>query len=318
MLLQNHGKLPAWKLAAELEVSVRTIYRDVEALSAAGVPVYAERGPGGGVALVDSYRTNLTGLNADEARALFMLNIPAPLTDLGVGRELKAALLKLTAALPSGSRQDEGWVRGRIHLDSSWWFQDEPAPQLQKLYQAVLQDRKLAITYRHEHFSAVTEREVEPYGLAAKARVWYLVAARQGWPRVYRVGRVLQATLLEERFERPAGFDLPAFWERWCQEFERGRSDYPVRVRVSPALTPLLPLYFGDSLREQLTQTGPPDERGWLPLTLNFESLETARDRLLAFGRALEVLEPEPLRLSLIDVAEQVVEFYRERNRRDR
>ncbi len=313
MLLQARGKLPAWKLAEELEVSERTIYRDLEALSTAGVPVYAERGPGGGVALVDSYRTDLTGLNADESRALLMLSIPAPLADLGVGQELKGALLKLAASLPSGRRQDEGWVRQRIHLDSSWWFQDEPAPHLRALHQAVWQDCLLEITYRHEQRGITTVQVVEPYGLVAKASVWYLVAAREGRPRVYRAGRVVQARMLEQRFERPADFDLAAFWEVWCEEFEHNRPDYPVRVRVSPALAPLLPLYFGDGIQQQLAQAGPPDEHGWLRLTLNFESLEAARDRLLDFGRAVEVLEPAPLRLSLVDVAEQIVAFYRER-----
>ncbi len=312
MLLQTRGKLPAWKLAKELEVSERTIYRDVEALSSAGVPVYAERGPGGGVALVDSYRTTLTGLNADEARALFMLNIPAPLLDLGVGQELKAALLKLAAALPSGRRQDEGRVRQRIHLDAAWWFQDEPAPQLQKLHQAVWQDRKLEIAYRHEHQNIVTIRVVEPYGLVAKASVWYLVAARQGRLRVYRAGRVVQARALDECFERSPDFDLAGFWTGWCEAFERDRPEYPVRVRIAPALSQALPYYFGDDIHTRLAQAGPPDEHGWLQLTLTFESLEAARDRLLDFGRAVEVLEPEPLRLSLIDVAEQIVAFYKE------
>ena len=132
MLLQARGRMTAQELAAELEVSERTIYRDINALSASGVPVYAESGPGGGCALLDSYRTNLTGLTADEARALFMLNIPAALDQLGVTQELKAALLKLSAALPEARRRDEERIRQRIHLDSTWWFQaEEPLPHLQ-------------------------------------------------------------------------------------------------------------------------------------------------------------------------------------------
>ncbi len=313
MLLQTRGKLPAWKLAKELEVSERTIYRDVEALSMAGVPVYAERGPGGGVSLVDSYRTTLTGLTADEAQALFMLNIPAPLFDLGVGQQLKAALLKLVAALPVGRQQDEGRVRQRIHLDASWWFQDEPAPLLQKLHQAVWQDRKLEIAYRHEHQNIMTTQVVEPYGLVAKASVWYLVAARQGRLRVYRAGRVVQVRALEECFERSSDFDLAEFWAGWCQAVEHDRPEYPVRVRVSPALAQALPYYFGAGIHTRLAQASPPDEHGWLQLTLIFESLEAARSRLLDFGRAVEVLAPDPLRLSLLDLAEQVVAFYKER-----
>src|SRR5512147_2861952 len=143
MLLQARGRMTAQELARELEVSERTIYRDINALSASGVPVYAESGPGGGCALLDSYRTNLTGLTADEARALFMLSIPAPLDQLGVGQELRAALLKLSAALPSSRRPDEERARQRIHIDSLAWFQGEdPVPHLHTLQQAVWQDRR--------------------------------------------------------------------------------------------------------------------------------------------------------------------------------
>lgn len=313
MLLQARGKTPARKLAEELGVSERTIYRDVEALSVAGVPVYGERGPGGGVALVEQYRTDLTGMNEDEARALFMLNIPAPLAKLGVSQELKTALLKLAAALPAGRRREQDWVRQRIHLDSSWWFQDEPAPHLHTLHRAVWEDRRLQIRYRHEHFQAETERVVEPYALAAKASVWYLAAAHGGAMRVYRVSRVVEARLCAERFERRADFDLATFWAGWCEELERSRPNYPVKVRAAPELWPLLPFYFGDEVRAQAEQAGSRDEAGWMLLELRFERLEDARDRLLGLGRAVEVLEPEALRLSLVDVAQQIVAFYASR-----
>src|SRR5512139_384786 len=195
MLLQARGRMTAQELAQELEVSERTIYRDINALSASGVPVYAESGPGGGCALLDSYRTNLTGLTADEARALFMLSIPAPLDQLGVTQELKAALLKLSAALPEARRHDEERVRQRVYLDSLNWFQaEEAAPYLQTLYRAVWDDRKVAITLRVQ-FDAFIDAQIEqviaPYGLVSKAGVWHIVAARHGVAqhdqlRVYR------------------------------------------------------------------------------------------------------------------------------------
>jgi predicted DNA-binding transcriptional regulator YafY len=153
ILLQTRGRMTARKLAEELEVSERTIYRDIEALSEAGVPVYAERGPGGGCALLESYRTNLTGLNDEETRALFMLStpasIPAPLVELGVSQELKSALLKLSAALPASQRQEEERARQRVHLDSvAWSRSEEPVPHLAMIHKAVWRDLRLLITFQ--------------------------------------------------------------------------------------------------------------------------------------------------------------------------
>jgi len=208
LLLQARGRMTAQELADEVEVSQRTIYRDVEALSMAGVPVYADRGPGGGFALLDRYRTTLTGLNRDEVRALFMLSIPEPLAQLGLDGELKAALLKLSAALPEARRPDEALVRQRFHLDSAWWFQpEEPVPHLPALQQAVWEDRRLHLAVRLP-FDTRVEWLVDPYGLVAKAGVWYLVCARKNHLRVHRVSDVLTAHVADERFQRPADFDL--------------------------------------------------------------------------------------------------------------
>ena len=311
MLLQTRGSLTAQELADELEVSVRTIYRDLQALSTAGVPVYAERGPGGGCSLLESYRTTLTGLTPQEARALFMLNIPAPLDQLGVTQELKAALLKLSAALPASRRGEEERSRQRIHLDSSWWFQAEEAvPCLPAIQQALWQDRKLRLTYRAD-FGTQVQQVVAPYGLVAKASVWYLVYAHPaGDVRALQVSRVAEAIILAETFQRPPGFDLTDFWKGWCAEFEEGRFRYMATVRVAPNLVPLLPYYFGEDFRNLLVQAPPPDAEGWITLTLPFESLLAARTRILGFGRAVEVLEPEVLRKSVIDFAEQITAFY--------
>lgn len=310
MLLQARGRMTAEKLAQELEVSVRTIYRDIDALSVAGVPVYAERGIGGGFALLDSYRTTLTGLTHDEVRALFMLSIPAPLTELGVSQELRAALLKLAAALPATRRREEERVRQRIHLDSVWWFQsEEPVPHLQTIQQAVWQDHKLYLTYRLP-FETQVQRLVDPYGLVAKAGVWYLVYCRDDHLRAIRVSRVLAAHIADECFERPAGFDLATFWLGWCAAYEENRPYYPVKVRVAPNLVPVLPQCFDDDVREMIANAGSPDSGGWVTLTLPFETLEAARARILGFGRAVEVLEPEVLRKSVIDFATQIVDFY--------
>jgi predicted DNA-binding transcriptional regulator YafY len=309
MLLQTRGKMTAHRLAHELEVSERTIYRDIDALSFAGVPVYGEPGPEGGYALLDSYRTTLTGLTEGEVRALFMLSIPAPLAELGVSQELKAALLKLSAALPDARRSDEERVRQRFYLDSVWWFQDEESvPHLRTLYQAVLQDRRITITYRLP-FGIEVEHQVEPYGLVAKAGVWYLVYGRDG-VRVHRVSHLSDASLSDEVFQRPADLNLEAFWKEWRVQREESQADYPVTVRVAPDFIPALPGHFGHCVRTRIAQAGPPDAEGWITLELAFESLEDARARLLGFGRAVEVLEPLALRMSVLDFATQIVALY--------
>ena len=320
MLLQARGRMTAQVLAEELEVSVRTIYRDLDALSMAGVPVYAERGPGGGCALLDSYRTTLTGLTEDEMRALFMLSIPAALAELGVDHELKAALLKLSAALPTTRRHVEERVRQRIHLDSEGWFESrEAVPHLHTIQQALWQDRRLRIVYQLR-FEAQAEWVVAPYGLVAKANIWYLVCERKGSIRVYRVSRVLDARIVDEICERPADFDLSAFWHDWCAVIEENRPTYPVTVRVSPELVQWIPYYWGQTISEALTRSADrvsvsqPDGEGWVTLTLPFESLEDARDRILGWGRAIEVLAPVALRCSVLDHAEQIVRLYSDRS----
>jgi len=306
MLLQTRGTQTAQSLAAELEVTERTIYRDVTALSAAGVPVYTERGPGGGIALVEDYRTNLTGLNADEVRALFMLSIPAPLDQLGVGAELRTALLKLSAALPS-SRQAEGsTARQRIHLDAAWWFQsEEPTPHLKTIQAALWSNRKLELVYRSD-FGASVEMVLAPYGLVAKASVWYLVGAREDHLRVLRISRIQQAGLGAEGFEYPATFDLASFWKSWCDEFESSRPQIPVTLRVSPALAQIL----SENRPETLMSPPKIEPDGWQTITLTFESIESARTRILGYGGAAEVLEPLALRRSVQDFARQTLARY--------
>ena len=239
MLLQTRGRMTAQELAEALEVSVRTIYRDIDALSAAGVPIYADPGPGGGCALLDDYRTNLTGLNEDEVRALFMLSVPAALSELGFGGELRAALLKLSAALPAERRQDAAWVRQRIYLDwTAWQPAEEPAPHLQTIQRAVWEDRKLWLAYQLEYgaYRQRFERLVAPYGLVAKAGIWHLVCAADGRLRVYGVARLAEVQLTAEPFARPDDFDLSEFWQQWCRDDREMRARFPVTVRMSPHL----------------------------------------------------------------------------------
>jgi predicted DNA-binding transcriptional regulator YafY len=312
MLLQARGQLTAAQLARELEVSSRTVCRDMDALSAAGVPVYGIPGRAGGYALLDSYRTTLTGLTEGEVQAMFMLSIPTPLKELGVSQELRAALLKMAAALPGSHRHDEVRVRQRIHLDSAWWFQgDESVPHLHTVHKAVWQDRKIRIEWlsRSGHEQTI-EQVVDPYGLVAKASVWYVVCDIDGHIRARRVSRLLDVQTLDEGFERPADFDLAVFWQAWCTEFENSRPTYPVKARVAPQFVQELPWFFGERIRERIEGAGSPDAEGWITMELPFESLWAARNRLLDFGGAVEVLEPEPLRLNIIDYAQQILKRY--------
>ncbi|UCF60532.1 MAG: YafY family transcriptional regulator [Anaerolineaceae bacterium] len=308
MILQTQGRRTAQELAEELEVSERTIYRDIEALSIAGVPVYATRGPGGGCDLLNSYRTSLTGLNEDEVRALFMVSIPAPLAQLGVDQKLKTALLKITSAMSTTYQHLEQWIRPRIHVDVVPWFQtEEPVPHLATLHQAVNRDRRIKINYQL-HFDAQATWVVDPYGLVTKASVWYLVCAREGKIRVYRISRILDVKILDDNFERSEDFELADFWKAWCSDAEESHPRYSVKARISNELLPYIRTYFSDLLIDIDEKTESHEE--WIETNLHFETFEAARNRILGFGRAIEVLKPDALRLSVIDFASQIVDHY--------
>lgn len=310
MLLQTHPRLTARTLAEELEVSERTIYRDVVALSAAGIPIYTESGPGGGIALIENYHTNLTWMSPEEAQALSMLTIPAPLADLGVDKALKTALLKLAAALPHSSRVVQTQAQQRIHLDATWWFQSEaPSPYLETIKHAVWGDRLLRITYQGD-FNYIGEQVVAPYGLVAKTSVWYLVYAHAGHIRTRRVSQILAADLHDETFNRPKNFDLAEFWHRWCADYEQNRSFYTVRARVSPVLVERLPALLQENRPDHLTAPPAITDTDWPTITLQFENFDAARTRLLGFGGAIEVLEPVALRRSMADYACQIHKRY--------
>src|SRR6266508_1135868 len=220
LLLQTRGRMTAAELANELEVSVRTVHRDVDALSEAGVPIYAERGPHGGVQLVEGYRTRLTGMTADEAEAVFLSGLPGPAAELGLGTVVTAARLKVLAALPSELRVRASRLVERFHLDAAGWFQAaEAVPHLATLSDAVWDAHQLEIEY--ERSDRTVTRILEPLGLVIKGGVWYLVARTEDQIRTYRVSRVVAARRLDERFERPDGFDLASYWTESSSAYER-------------------------------------------------------------------------------------------------
>ena len=309
ILLQTKGRLTAQVLANELGVSERTIYRDIDALSAAGIPVYCERGPGGGCALLESYRTNLTGLTRDEVRALFMLSIPAPLEQLGVDQDLRTALLKLSASLPALMQPESTRVGTRIHLDPlPWEPQEKPSPHLETMQLALWADRCLEITYRLA-FDAQVKHIVEPFGLVAKANQWYLVCSMQDAIFVIPAQNVLRADLQDQTFALPGDFNLVEFWTAWVSQQENNQPRFPVQVRISTRLLEMLEL-FKDPLLAGVTSKSKADEMGWVELTFQFRTFENARQRLLNFGGAVEILAPPALRESVRDFARQTLSVY--------
>ncbi len=306
LLLQNAERRTAAELARELEVSERTIYRDIEALCASGVPLVTQSGPGGGLSLLGRYRTNLTGMNEDELRALFMAFGPAnPLEPLGAGQSLRSAMRKLSAALNTGQREEEEKVRQRFLLDGSGWrHAQDAAPHLVALQRAVWDDHCLALRIQGM-LPVDIEIEIEPYGLVAKAGAWYLVGMVSGAARVYAVSSVLEIEAVGRRFERDTNFDLPGFWAVYCARIEQRQQHFAVTLRASPRVLP----YLRPSAE---TPPAPPDADGWCILRLAFESLEAARSRLLSYGGAVEVLAPEALRRSVADYAQQAATIYPE------
>jgi predicted DNA-binding transcriptional regulator YafY len=307
LLLQVHRKMTARELARRLEVSERTIHRDMEALGMAGVPVTAERGAGGGWMLLEEYRTNLTGLNEAEIQALFLAKPSRLLADLGLAKAGEAALIKLLAAIPSVHRRGAEDLRQRMHVDSAGWRQSEEAvPALRTLREAVWQGRKLRLTYQRGD-GATVEREVDPLGLVAKGSVWYLIAAVDGEPRSYRASRVQEAAPLDAPSIRPEGFDLAAYWEQSALQFKANLPRYPVTLRAHPTILPSLRsgAHYSRVEREQ-----PPGDDGWVVADMLFEDEHNACEFVLSLGPRVEVLEPGALRAQVIAHAAGIVALY--------
>jgi len=311
LLLQVHRRQTARELAHRLEVSERTIHRDMEALSAAGFPVFAERGTGGGWMLVEGYKTNLTGLNKDEIQALFLTKPLRVLADLGLDKASDAAMLKLSAALPSAHRDNAEHARQRIHIDPAGWNRAEEAVRLlPMLQQAVWQERKLRFTYERGGGCDPVERLADPLGLVAKGSAWYLVAAVEGEIRSYRVSRIVDAELTDDRCIRPNDFDLAGYWEQSTVNFKAQLPQYTAVVRAHPDVFPRL-RFAGRFAR--IGQAEAPDADGWRRVTLRFDVEEMAVEWALSFGAMLEVLEPAILREKVIAAAKSLLVFYAER-----
>jgi predicted DNA-binding transcriptional regulator YafY len=310
MLLQARGRVSARGLAAEFEVSVRTIHRDIDQLSAAGIPVYADRGRSGGFALLDGYRTKLTGLTQPEAEALFLAGLPGPAAQLGLAGMLSAARLKLLAALPAHVQPGAERIASRFHLDPEPWFRGgDPQTSLQSVARAVWNSCALRICYRpsgREHGRAM---RLLPLGLVLKAGTWYLVAQNGKSIRTYRVANIENAEDTSEPFVTPKSFDLAAHWEKACRAYEeglwRGRAD----IRLSPKGFALLSL-LGSHIQQAAEETAKPESNGWVSCTIPIESDDQGVRELMRLCDEAEVIGPPALREKFVSTLAALLSRY--------
>jgi predicted DNA-binding transcriptional regulator YafY len=294
MLLQARGRMSAAELARESEVSIRTVYRDIDQLSAAGIPVYADRGRNGGFQLLDGYRTKLTGLSAGEAETLFLAGLPGPAAELGLGDQLAQAQLKLLAALPAGIGAGAQRVAARFHLDPVGWFRaGEPTDSLPVIAQAVWNGRMLTLRYRNA--GKIYDRLLGPLGLVLKGGVWYLIAQSGKSVRTYRAGAIKDARITDDAFTRPADFDLRAYWERASRDYEAGLYRETAEVRLSPEGMARLDV-LGPFVAAAAQRTAEPDGEGWVRCRLPVESGDFGLRELMRLGEEMEVIGPPPLR----------------------
>jgi predicted DNA-binding transcriptional regulator YafY len=303
LLLQARKKLTANELAAELEVSTRTVLRDVEALSTAKVPIYSQKGPGGGIFLDDQYRLLLSGFQQRELQGLFVSGFPKFLAELGLNEPTQEGAEKLYGALPPLHQSAIKAFQQRIHIDPKWWWYDEtPPPFWSMLQQAVYEDTCIEVTYE-KHNQEIQQRILEPYSLVAKASVWYLVAMRDGEFRSYRVSRFHEVRLLNEHFIRDSDFDLAAFWENTLAITREYMPAYQCTLRLPQASLEFLRYYVPGNA--EIIDTG--DLDGQHIIELKVMDMHTARMLILGLDGKVEVIEPYELKQAVIQSAKAVL-----------
>lgn len=309
MLLQARGRMSAQALADELQVSLRTLHRDVDQLSNAGVPIYAKRGRNGGFALMDGWKTSLTGLTPAESQAVFLGGLAGPAAQLGLGPEVEQARLKLLAALPSGWREQALTISNRLHLDPlDWYREQEPLPHLAEVAEAVWSARRLML--RYESWSKTWSREASPLGLVLKAGSWYLVALLGARPSTLRIANIREARLLDAPVQRPARFDLAAYWAESTQRFERELYANQARVLATPAGLKALS-HLGNPVAHAVAAAGASRRKdGRVRLLIPVEGLDQAAGALLRLAPEVEVIEPPALRQALLERLRKIASLY--------
>jgi len=309
MILQTRGRTSAETLAEQLEVSVRTVYRDIDQLSAAGVPVYAETGRNGGFALLDGWKTRLNGLTAPEARALFFSGLPGPAGELGLGDEAAAAELKLLAALPADWQAEARRMSSRFHLDPRGWFQTGPKPEFLKVVAAAVWN-ETRVALRYQSWKEIRDRVIDPLGLVLKGGVWYVVAQREGNIRTYKLSQILSVGLTGDTFVRPRDFDLPRYWEESTRQFERDIYIGTARVRANVAGRRKL-RDLSETVRRAIEVLELiPDAEGWAEFEIPVEEPVWASHELTRVGDDVEVLAPAELRALVISNVTRMARRY--------
>jgi len=297
LLLQTRGRMTAQQLASELEVSVRTVYRDVDALSAAGVPLYGDAGHAGGYQLLGGYRTRLTGLTAAEAEALFLSGLPGPAAELGLGSVLAAATLKLRAALPASLRENADRLAERFYLDAPGWYRrPEDVPHLPVVASAVWDRQVIQVTYQRWKEPTEVTRRLEPHGLVLKAGTWYVVARCDGAMHTYRVDQIVAATACDCRFTAEPGFELASYWHAYLAEFHRQLYTGHAVIRLSGAAVQRMRHLLSDAATTAVQNAGTTDADGWVRARVPIESADQALADFLRLGADIEILEPAELR----------------------
>lgn len=302
LMLQTRGRLTAEALAATFEVSVRTIYRDIEQLSAANVPVYADRGPGGGFQLLDGFRTKLTGLTESEAETLFVAGLPGPASQMGLADQLLSAQLKLTAALPERNRAGTWRIAQRFHLDPVDWFKTAASARLlPEIARALWSDSVVEIVY--QRMDRRVTRRLKPLGLVLKAGTWYLVAEVSQQLRTYRISNIVELAVTQERFARPKDFDLAHFWTESSRAYEVGLYRDKAMLRLSPRGFSRLEQLGAAIIEAAGESVQPADRDGWRQVEIPIESVEQAASDFFRLGAEVEVLKPRELRRRLASAA---------------
>jgi predicted DNA-binding transcriptional regulator YafY len=314
MLLETRGPMSARSLAGLMEISVRTLYRDVDQLAAAGVPIIAERGCSGGFRLMDGWKTTLTGLTPGEAQAVFMSGLTGPAAELGLGEHVESARLKLLSSLPSAWRDDAQRITSRFHLDPiAWYHQSDPVPHLAAVAAAVWSGRELAL--RYESWKGTAERVVSPLGLVLKAGAWYLVAAIDLKPRTYRIASIQTAMALERAAKRPANFQLALYWEHSMRRLESDLYTGTATLRATHAglkslcgLSRAVANAIAQAQAALRADGRADDER--IEVTIPIEAIEITAVQLLGLSAEIEVLQPPALKRALLDRIAKIAGLY--------
>ena len=305
--LQAKGHVTAQALADECDVSLRTIYRDVDALSAAGIPIYSLQGSSGGYRLLDGYRVRLNGLSPTEAEALFLAGLTRQAADLGMGAAAASARTKLLAALPEAMRS--GAMKTRFHFDAPAWFAEaETLDHLPAVADAVWNQHPIRMLYQSRKAGGM--RRVEPLGVVLKGGVWYLIARAKAEIRTFRISRISQMTVLDDRFDYPDGFDLEGYWTESTRRYEDGLHPNQAEIRLSPLGLDMMEDVLPPAVRTGAVIAGHADADGWRRVTLSVGSVANAALDLLRFGANAEVISPAELRTQMAEIAGALSRIY--------